>query len=203
MDSSLWDERYRQSELVWSAGPNEFVAAYCADLPPGRSIDLAAGEGRNALWLAEQGWDSTAVDFSAVAIAKANEIAAKRGVAITGIVADLATFVPEPASFDLVALIYFHVKPELWATVVGRCVDALAPGGRLLIVGHDRSNITDGVGGPQDPTVLTTPDEAVQLFDDRVEIEQAKVVDRIVETDDGPKAAKDTYLSVIRRATGS
>ena len=60
MDAGEWDARYRDSELVWSAGPNQFVEECCADLPPGRAIDLAAGEGRNAIWLAEQGWDATA-----------------------------------------------------------------------------------------------------------------------------------------------
>ena len=69
-----WDDRYAASELVWSAGPNLFVEELCRDLAPGRSIDLAAGEGRNAVWLAEQGWDSTAVDFSAVGLAKAEEM---------------------------------------------------------------------------------------------------------------------------------
>lgn len=198
MDPSLWDDRYRASELVWSAGPNQFVATYCADLAPGRSLDLAAGEGRNAVWLAEQGWDSTAVDFSGVAIAKAREIAAHREVELTGVVADLADYVPEPGSYDLVALIYFHVPTDLWQTVIGRCVDALAPGGRLLIVGHDRSNIDEGVGGPQDPGVLTTPEETAALFDDRVVVETAAVVDRVVQTDDGPKVAKDTFVSAIR-----
>ncbi len=198
MDSSFWDDRYRAAELVWSSGPNEFVANYCAELMPGRSLDLAAGEGRNALWLAEQGWDSTAVDFSEVAIAKALEIAVVRNVMLTGVVADLADYIPEPGAYDLVAVIYFHVPADLWHTVIARCVDALAPGGRLLIVGHDQSNITDGVGGPQDPRVLTTPDETVALFDDRVVVETAEVVDRVVQTDDGPKIAKDTFVSVIR-----
>ncbi len=198
MDADFWDGRYSQSELVWSAGPNAAVEAYCSALSPGRSLDLAAGEGRNAIWLAEQGWDSTAVDFSGVAIDKAIQIAEHRGVSITGVVADLAEYVPEAGAYDLIALIYFHVAADFWATVVGRCVDGLAPGGRLLIIGHDRSNISDGVGGPQEPSVLTTPEETSALFDDRVEIERAEVVDRMVDTDEGPKAAKDTFLSVLR-----
>ncbi len=198
MSSSFWDDRYRSTELVWSAGPNEFVKNYCADLTPGRSLDLAAGEGRNALWLAEQGWDSTAVDFSEVAIEKARKIAERRAVALTGVVADLADYIPEPGAYDLVILIYFHVPVDLWRTVLARCVDALAPGGRLLIVGHDRSNIEEGVGGPQDPLILTIPAETVALFDDRVVVETAEVVNRVVQTDDGQKVAKDTFVSAIR-----
>ncbi len=70
MDSRAWDERYAASELVWSSTPNQFVAAEVADLTPGRALDLAAGEGRNALWLAERGWQVTAVDFSLVGLDK-------------------------------------------------------------------------------------------------------------------------------------
>ena len=68
MNSEQWDQRYAGEELVWSAGPNIFVAGICAELAPGRVLDLAAGEGRNALWLAERGWQVTAVDFSQVAV---------------------------------------------------------------------------------------------------------------------------------------
>ncbi|MEZ5340292.1 MAG: class I SAM-dependent methyltransferase [Acidimicrobiales bacterium] len=119
MDASVWDTRYAASDLVWSAGPNEFVASYCADLAPGRSLDLAAGEGRNALWLAEQGWDSTAVDFSPVAIEKLKKIAAHRSISVTAVVADLVEYQPTRGSYDLIALIYFHVEPPLVGA--GRC----------------------------------------------------------------------------------
>ena len=70
MDADGWNRRYAEKELVWSAGPNRFLAAEAADLAPGRALDLACGEGRNALWLAEQGWRVTAVDFSGVAVEK-------------------------------------------------------------------------------------------------------------------------------------
>ena len=76
MDSEAWDERYAATELVWSAEPNQFVAAECADLAPGRAVDLAAGEGRNAIWLAGRGWAVTAVDFSSVALERGRRLAA-------------------------------------------------------------------------------------------------------------------------------
>ena len=75
MDAEAWNERYRTSELMWSAGPNQFVEAELADLAPGRAVDLAAGEGRNAIWLARRGWQVTAVDFSQVALDKGRAIA--------------------------------------------------------------------------------------------------------------------------------
>src|SRR4051812_9854296 len=74
MDAAAWDERYAAAELGWSASPNRFVAAELADLSPGRALDLAAGEGRNALWLAERGWQVTAVDFSRVGLEKARAL---------------------------------------------------------------------------------------------------------------------------------
>ncbi|MFL6133228.1 MAG: class I SAM-dependent methyltransferase, partial [Nocardioidaceae bacterium] len=70
MDARAWDERYAASELIWSATPNRFVEAELTSLPPGRAVDLAAGEGRNALWLADRGWHVTAVDFSLAGLDK-------------------------------------------------------------------------------------------------------------------------------------
>src|ERR1700754_3536553 len=101
MDADAWDERYAATELVWSAGPNRFVEEECADLQPGRALDLAAGEGRNALWLAERGWSATAVDFSAVALDRARSLAGQRlgehAGTVTLIRADVRDYVPRPA----------------------------------------------------------------------------------------------------------
>ena len=78
MDATAWDARYAGADLVWSSTPNRFVEELVAPMVPGRALDLAAGEGRNALWLAERGWDVTSADFSAVAVERAREIAAER-----------------------------------------------------------------------------------------------------------------------------
>src|SRR3954453_18258953 len=102
MDADGWNARYAEQELVWSAGPNRFLVSEVADLPPGRALDLACGEGRNAIWLAEQGWQVTGVDFPAVAIEKARAIAAKRGVDVEFRVADLLAFEPPEQAYDLV-----------------------------------------------------------------------------------------------------
>ncbi|MGH3901182.1 MAG: DUF397 domain-containing protein [Pseudonocardiaceae bacterium] len=74
-----WDERYRTSELIWKAGPNQWVRQHMRDLPPGTALDLASGEGRNAVWLADRGWQVTAIDFSVVAMDKAKRLAAQHG----------------------------------------------------------------------------------------------------------------------------
>ena len=89
MDAEAWDERYADSELVWSVEPNQFVAAECADLPPGRALDLAAGEGRNSIWLARRGWDVTAVDFSQAGLDKGRRLAGE--LEIEWVCADVVT----------------------------------------------------------------------------------------------------------------
>ncbi len=110
MDAAGWDERYAASELVWSAEPNRFVAEVCADLAPGRALDLAAGEGRNAIWLAQRGWTVTATDFSAVGLDKGRRLADHAGVAerIAWVAAD-ATTTDWPAEFDLVVVAYLQL----------------------------------------------------------------------------------------------
>ena len=101
MDAAAWDARYAGAELVWSAGPNVWVRELCAPMPPGVALDVAAGEGRNALWLVEQGWAVVASDFSAVGVERMNEIAdrrpASRRAAFRAVVADAHPGGPAPA----------------------------------------------------------------------------------------------------------
>jgi SAM-dependent methyltransferase len=154
-----WDQRYAEVESLWSAKPNRFLVAEVAELPPGRALDLACGEGQNAIWLATLGWDVIGVDFSEVAIAKARARADRDGVDVDFLCADLLTYEPAASSFDLVLLLYFHLPPHELRTVLARAASALAMGGTLVVLGHDRTNITDGVGGPSDPSIHYTPDE--------------------------------------------
>lgn len=198
MDAAAWDERYAASERVWSAGPNEFVEQVCGALAVGRAIDLAAGEGRNALWLASRGWDATAIDFSSVAIDRARATAAERDIALRTEVVDLETYVPQAAGYELVLIAYLHLPAVVWRPVLERAAAAVAPGGRLVIVGHDRTNLEHGVGGPQDAAVLTSPDDIVAVISPDLEVERAEVVDRAVSTDDGPRVAKDTLVVAVR-----
>jgi SAM-dependent methyltransferase len=192
MDRADWDARYAAADLVWSAEPNRFVEAETEALPPGRALELAAGEGRNAIWLAENGWKVTAVDFSRVALQKAAQLAAARGVTLALSEADVTLDRPAHAAFDLVLVAYLQTPANDRAGWLGHAVHALAPGATLLIVGHDRSNLAHGYGGPQDAAVLTTPDELVtDLAAAGLEIEKAELVERVVETPDGPRTAID------------
>ena len=191
MDAAAWDERYAATALVWSAGPNQFVESELASLPPGRALDLACGEGRNARWLAEQGWQVTALDWSSVAVEKGR----RTTEAVDWQVGDALT-APLPADLDLVVLAYFQVVADARRTTVRRSFDALAPGGTLLVVAHDSSNLTEGTGGPQDPGVLYT---ATDVLDDLAGVEldvvRAERVARHVEAG----TAWDALARVVRR----
>jgi SAM-dependent methyltransferase len=180
-----WERRYEEQELVWSAQPNRFLVAEAAALPPGRALDLACGEGRNAIWLAELGWQVTAVDFSEVAIAKARVRAAREDVDVDFLCADLLDFEPEPETYDLVLVLYLQLPAGERRLVLFRAASALAPAGTLLLVGHDPANLTEGVGGPSDPGVLYTPDEIASELPG-LEIEKAERVLRDVEDEDRP-----------------
>jgi SAM-dependent methyltransferase len=200
VDSQQWDERYSGTEFEWTTRPNQFVAAELADLPPGRALDLAAGEGRNTVWLAERGWRVTAVDFSRVGLDKGRKLSAARGVdesRVDWIVADLRDYEPEPGAFDLVLIAYVQVSPDLRAKVLADAAAALAPGGTVFVIGHDVTNLTEGVGGPQDPEVLYTP-EAVSGELPGLRVVRAERVRRAVEREGGPATAIDTLVRAVR-----
>lgn len=202
-DATHWDERYGQKEMVWSVEPNVWVAQVCADLAPGRALDLAAGEGRNGLWLADLGWRVTAVDFSQVGLDRARALAAGRlGEAaqrLSTVCADLETYVPEARGFDLVLLVYLQVPPSLRTHVVRTAAEAVSPGGLLLVVAHDSENLEHGHGGPQDPSVLYTAEDAVgDLAGTDLVAERAERVVRRVETDEGVREALDALVLARR-----
>ncbi len=160
MEAAEWDQRYSAQDLVWSVEPNRFVEAETASTPAGRALDVAAGEGRNSIWLAGQGWRVTAVDFSQVGLEKGRRLAEKAGVAerIEWVTADLRTWNPEPGAYDLVMVAYLQLPEDSLRPVLEHMATGLAPGAKMLVVGHDRANLEAGVGGPQDPAVLHTPD---------------------------------------------
>lgn len=177
MDAAGWDKRYADADLVWSEGPNQFVVAQAQDLSPGTALDAGCGEGRNALWLAEQGWTVTGWDFSKVALDRARARSAERGVSVSWEQRDLTTWSPG-ATFDLVLLAYIHLGPLERAELVECARAAVSPGGHLLIIGHDLRNLDDGIGGPQDPALLWQPHEVEPLGWDVVRSETAvRIVD--------------------------
>jgi SAM-dependent methyltransferase len=200
VDRQQWDERYAGAEFEWSMHPNQFVVAELADLPPGRALDLAAGEGRNSVWLAERGWSVTAVDFSRVGLDKGRTLSAARGVPggqVAWVVADLNEYEPAREAYELVLIAYLQVDQALRARVLAGAAAALVPGGTLLVIGHDLTNLTEGVGGPQSPDVLYTP-EAVTAELPGLRIVRAERVRRTVERDGGRATAIDALIRAER-----
>jgi SAM-dependent methyltransferase len=168
MDSTTWDDRYRASDLVWSAEPNLFLPPVVEGVTPGSALDLACGEGRNALWLAREGWGVTAVDYSPVGIEKASRLAGETSV--DWVVDDVTTYRPN-RTFDLVIIFYLHLPPPQMAAAFERAVAAVGPGGTLFGVGHALSNLTGGVGGPSAPEILWSKDRMAPLLADLDAIE--------------------------------
>lgn len=158
---AAWEERYGSGGM-WSGRPNAQLVAETADLAPGRALDAGCGEGADAMWLAGQGWRVTAVDFSEVALGRARERSA--GLDVEWRRADLTTWTPEPGAYDLVSAQFVHL-PTL-VEMYARLATGVAPGGTLLLVGHDP---TDDAGPhrPQIPGMFFTADEAAGLLDPR------------------------------------
>lgn len=164
MDSQRWNEHYRKSDSAGPSNPSMVLEEYARSLPSGKALELAAGDGRNALYLAKLGWLVTAVDFSDVALAKGRSFADRLGLTIDWQLADLTHYQPALQSYDLVCLFYLHLPKREFHEILRRAADAVCPGGALLVVGHDLRNLTEGSGGPRDPEVLYTPEEIVSVL---------------------------------------
>jgi SAM-dependent methyltransferase len=189
-----WNRRHGESGQLFGVDPNRFLVAEVDGLAPGRALDLACGAGRNAVWLAEQGWQVTGVDFSDVAIDNARRLAGDRGVAVEWLVADLGEWEPAANAFDLVVVLYLHLPAEERRPIMRRAAAALAGGGTILVVGHHSANIAEGTGGPQDARVLfTAEDIAADL--EGLDVEKAERVLRPVE---GERDAVDALVRARR-----
>lgn len=193
-----WNRKHGAGGPLFGPDPNRFLVAEVAGLAPGRALDLACGAGRNAVWLAEQGWTVTAVDFSDVALENARGLAAERNVEVEWLEADLREWTPPPSAFDLVAIMYLQIPAEERRVLNARAAAALAPGGTLLVVGHDRENLVSGTGGPRDARVLLDADEVAGELAG-LEIERARRVLRPVE---GERDAVDTLVRARRPRPG-
>ncbi len=188
MDASGWDDRYSGKELVWSAEPNQFVESRLKNVPPGSGVDLACGEGRNAIWLSRRGWSMVGVDFSPVAIERARSLEDS----VAWEVADVTAWAPD-STLDLVLISYLHLGGDVVGDLIRRSVTWLRPGGLLLAVGHDQSNLDDGYGGPQDLGVLWDVDELVEDAEG-ADVLEAGVVARPVDVEGVTVSAMDALI---------
>ena len=188
MDRTGWDERYSGTDRLWSEAPNLFVEDRLGPSEPGVGLDVASGEGRNAIWLAKRGWKMTAVDFSEVAIERGRSVSDE----VEFIVADVLEW-QAPERYDLILVAYLHLAQGGMQQVIQRAASWLNPGGELFLIGHDESNIEHGYGGPQVPEILTRAEAVVEWLDE-LQVVEAQVVNRPVETDEGPVLARDTLV---------
>jgi ubiquinone/menaquinone biosynthesis C-methylase UbiE len=192
-----WNEKWRERLADGYDEPSRFLVAEAEALFPGRALDLACGVGRNAIWLAERGWQVTAVDYSEVALAEARRRAAARAVEVEWELADVTEWRPEAASFDLVCVFYLQVPAAERRIVLAQAARALAPGGVLLVVGHHLRNLTEGWAGPSSADVLYTPEDVVAELSGLV-IERAEQVVRRVEDAEGDHEAIDALVRARR-----
>ena len=199
MDSQAWDERYAAEDRVWSAGPNQFVEAALADLDPGSAVDIAAGEGRNAIWLARRGWEVTAVDFSCTGLDKGRAVAGD--LPIEWVCQDVLTW--GGTGYDLAVVAYLQLPADGRRQAVRRAFGALRPGGTFFWVAHDSSNLTEGTGGPQDPTVLMTGEDVLDdLSGETFHVVTAGRVERRVEPEHGGEPERTAYDCLVHLLRG-
>ncbi|MFY2861606.1 class I SAM-dependent methyltransferase [Mycobacterium sp. THU-M104] len=197
MDAQAWDSRYGEADLLWGIEPNRFVAAELAEASPGRALDVGCGEGRNAIWLAGRGWHVVGVDFSERGLARAAQLASRAGVAdrVDFQRADVVNEALPAGSFDAVIVAYLQLAEGPRRSALRNAATAVAPGGTLLVVAHDTTNLTEGVGGPQDAEVLFSPDDVVADLAGLTEfvVQKAERVRRPV-----PGAERDAVDALVR-----
>ncbi|GAA0593862.1 class I SAM-dependent methyltransferase [Streptomyces crystallinus] len=200
--AEYWDRRYTHGDIGWTLAPHplavEELALVAPDADPAkpghRALDLGAGAGRHTMWLARRGWHVTAVDISAVALERTKQQATAENVEVTTVLADLDSYEPPQDTFGLALITYVHVEPAQRAMLLARAAKALAPGGRLVIVGHHLDNLGTGLEGPSQPERMFTP-ERLRAELSGLRVERAARVAHTVTTSTGEREA---YATVIR-----
>ena len=175
MAATKWDKRYGAADFFYGTEPNDFLRAEAARLPRGDVLCLGDGEGRNGVWLAEQGHTVTSIDLSAVGLAKAAALAETRGVRLTTVQADLATFDLGRDRWHGVVSVFCHLPSALRRDVYARVVRALRPGGVVLLESYTPAQLGRGTGGPPDVDMLV---DLVSLRTDFAELEMLHAVER-------------------------
>lgn len=209
LTAEFWDERYAGTGRVWSGRPNQRLVEQAADLAPGTALDVACGEGGDAIWLAQQGWQVTAVDVSEVALAKVAEHADQADLderIRLGLYDALAD--PRPAgkhTFDLVTVSFLHVPEPDFPSVYRGIAEAVAPGGRLLVTAHHPEDVATGARHDHGPGLLFEPERVLDTLSVGApgspwEVEVVDTPVRDQQTDDGPLTVRDTVVRLRRRA---
>ncbi len=196
-----WDERYGTADYFYGTEPNDFLRGHCSEIRPGGDVlCLAEGEGRNAVFLAQQGFVPVAVDQSAVGLGKAAQLAAASGVRIETVVADLAEYRVEPERWDGIVSIWCHLPSALRAAVHRQVVAGLKIGGVFLLEAYTPAQLAYGTGGPKDtdllPTLAGLREELVGL-----EFVHAAELERVIHEGPGHAGPSAVVQVVARRPT--
>ena len=157
---AAWDKRYAESHRIWSGQPNQRLVEQVAGLTPGTALDVGCGEGADAVWLAQQGWQATGIDVSEVALERARQHAADAGVEVAWEQVDLMKD-PPPGQHDLVSVFFMHVPEEVFDEFYQRLASAVAPEGHLLVVGHHPDDEHLRNHGGHGPSMLFAPERVV------------------------------------------
>ncbi len=199
-DRDRWNTRFGSEEYLFGTSPNAFLADQQHLLAPGqRALAIADGEGRNGVWLAEQGLQVTAVDFSPVALAKAHRLAEGRGVQVSLVQADLAAWDWKENSFDVVVAIFIQfADPKLREAIFHGIRRTLAPGGLLLLQGYRPEQIQYGTGGPPHAENMYTPAMLREAFSD-FEIVHLREHDSVIEEGTGHRGVSALVDLVARK----
>jgi len=155
----MWDERYDTDEYVYGREPNSFLVENLQRLKKGSVLCLAEGEGRNAVFLARNGFDVTAVDSSSIGLGKARRLAEESGVKLMTVLSDLAHYEITPESWDSMVSIFCHVPKDIRAEMHRRVVAGLKRGGILLLEAYTPEQLKYRTGGPPDVTKLMALDD--------------------------------------------
>jgi 2-polyprenyl-3-methyl-5-hydroxy-6-metoxy-1,4-benzoquinol methylase len=201
LTAEFWDAKYEASTRVWSGRPNQRLVEQVSDLVPGRALDVGCGEGADAIWLAEHGWEATAVDVSTVALDRTAVHAIDRGVddrleiGMYDVMADQPHL--EEQAYDLVAVQFLHVpRPDL-EPMLHRVAEAVAPGGQLLVVAHHPDDVASGVRPSHGPGLLFEPEQVLAALPAwHVEVAQAPT--REQQVDGRTVTVKDTVVRLTR-----
>lgn len=159
-----WDQRYSSDQYVYGTKPNEWFAEKLHIIKPGKLLMPAEGEGRNAVWAAEQGWQVTAFDQSPEGKTKALNLATERDVEIEYQVKDLRCFRDDSEKYDAIGLIYVHMPPEYRSKVHEELIKMLKPGGSLILEAFSKAQLSNNSGGPKMEELLYDPEELKNDF---------------------------------------
>ena len=182
----FWNEKFATIDYAYGTEPNDFLVSAVTNLKRGETLSLAEGEGRNAVWLAQQGFTVSAIEQSEKGVAKTLRLALQRGVIVIAERGELETFHIQPNSWDLVVSIYAHTPQELRRKLHRQVVAGLKPGGVFVLEAYTPAQIANNTGGPKDASLMPTAEllrsELAGLVFDHIEEVERDVVEGSLHT---------------------